>query len=87
MRRGRRGVVLILTDTIMKDIMPDLTLDEINQLCKDIAEVTMADEVAQNMAALDEEENELMALSQWRNWGPDFDEGANDCDGEFYWDK
>jgi hypothetical protein len=67
--------------------MPELSIEEINQLCKDVAEVTLADEVAQNMAALNEEEEELLALSQWRNIGSDYDEGADDCNGVFYWDK
>ena len=48
--------------------MPELSIEEINQLCKDVAEVTLADEVAQNMAALNEEEEELLALiKEWNS--------------------
>ena len=59
------------------------TIEEINDLCRDIAEETMAD----NVDDLEEEElNNMMLAMGPRAFGPDADEGANDCDGLFYWD-
>ena len=59
------------------------TIEEINQLCRDIAEVTMADHVD---AVVDDELDKMMLAMGPRAFGPDADEGANDCDGLFYWD-
>ena len=63
------------------------TIDEINDLCREIAEETMEDEVAALVDKLEEEEldNIMLAMGP-RAFGPDADEGANDCDGLFYWD-
>ena len=59
------------------------TIEEINDLCREIAEETMAD----NVDDLEEEELDNMMLAMGpRAFGPDADEGANDCDGLFYWD-
>ena len=59
------------------------TIEEINDLCREIAEETMAD----NVDDLEEEElNNMMLAMGPRAFGPDADEGANDCDGLFYWD-
>ena len=59
------------------------TIEEINDLCREIAEETMAD----NFDDLEEEElNNMMLAMGPRAFGPDADEGANDCDGLFYWD-
>ena len=63
------------------------TIDEINDLCREIAEETMEDEVAALVDKLEEEELDNMMLAMGpRAYGPDADEGANDCDGLFYWD-
>ena len=59
------------------------TIEEINDLCREIAKETMAD----NVDDLEEEElNKMMLAMGPRAFGPDADEGANDCDGLFYWD-
>ena len=59
------------------------TIEEINDLCREIAEETMAD----NVDDLEEEElNNMMLAMGPRAFGPDADEGANECDGLFYWD-
>ncbi len=59
------------------------SIEEINDLCREIAEETMAD----NVDDLEEEEfNNMMLAMGPRAFGPDADEGANDCDGLFYWD-
>ena len=63
--------------------MPTPTIEEINQLCRDIAEATMADHVD---AVVEEELDKMMLAMGPRAFGPDADEGANDCDGLFYWD-
>ena len=63
------------------------TLDEINELCKEIAEETMADEIDALVDELEAEELDAMMLAMGpRAFGPDIDEGANDCGGLFYWD-
>ena len=59
------------------------TIEEINDLCREIAEETMADNVDD---LEDEELNNMMLAMGPRAFGPDADEGANDCDGLFYWD-
>lgn len=63
--------------------MPDI--DMINDLCREIAEETMEDEVAAMADALEEEEldNMMLALGP-RAYGPD--PGADDSGGLFYWD-
>ena len=63
------------------------TIDEINDLCREIAEETMADNVKTLVDDLEAEELDNMMLAMGpRAYGPDADEGANDCDGLFYWD-
>ena len=61
------------------------TLDEINALCREIAEETMEDNITVLVDKLEEEEldNMMLALGP-RAFGPD--PGADDCDGLFYWD-
>jgi hypothetical protein len=61
------------------------TLDEINDLCREIAEETMEDNITVLVDKLEEEEldNMMLALGP-RAFGPD--PGADDCDGLFYWD-
>lgn len=56
------------------------TLDEINALCREIAEETLEDE-HNELAELLEDEH-LAADPHYH--GPDA--GADDCDGLFYWD-
>ena len=62
-----------------------LTLDEINDLCREIAEETMADRINELADEIEQEEldNYMLALGP-RAFGPD--PGADDCDGLFYWD-
>ena len=63
------------------------TLDEINDLCREIAEETMEDEVAALADELEEEELDAFMLSLGpRAFGPDADAGADDSGGLFYWD-
>lgn len=63
------------------------TIEEINELCREIAEETMADHINELVEQLEEEELDNMMLAMGpRAYGPDMDEGANDCDGLFYWD-
>jgi hypothetical protein len=63
--------------------MPDI--DRINELCREIAEETMEDEMAALVDALEELEFENMMLAMGpRAFGPD--EGADDSGGLFYWD-
>ena len=38
-------------------------------------------------AILFQEEQDMMLLSDARFFGPDYDEGSNDSDGNFYWDN
>ena len=63
------------------------TIDEINELCREIAEETMEDEVAALVDKLEEEEldNIMLAMGP-RAFGPDADAGADDSGGLFYWD-
>ena len=62
-----------------------LTLDEVNLLCRDIAEETMVeriDELADEIEAAEYES--FMASLGPRAFGPD--EGANDSDGPWPWE-
>ena len=38
-------------------------------------------------AILFQEEQDMMLLSDARFFGPDYDDGSNDSDGNFYWDN
>ncbi len=65
--------------------MPDI--DAINDLCREIAEETMEDEVNAMADALEEEELDNMMLAMGpRAFGPDADAGSDDSGGLFYWD-
>ena len=61
------------------------TLDEINDLCREIAEETMADRINEMADEIEQEEldNYMLALGP-RAFGPD--PGADDCGGLFYWE-
>ena len=61
------------------------TLDEINDLCREIAEETMADRINELADEIEQEEldNYMLALGP-RAFGPD--PGADDCGGLFYWE-
>jgi hypothetical protein len=63
--------------------MPDI--DMINDLCREIAEETMEDNVESLVDAIEEEEldNMMLALGP-RAFGPDA--GSDDSGGLFYWD-
>lgn len=62
-----------------------MTEAEINALCAEIAEETMADRVEDMVAEIEQEEydNYMLSLGP-RAYGPD--EGADDVGGLFYWD-
>ena len=64
-----------------------MDIEKINELCREIAEETMADNIDSLVYELEEEEldNYMLAMGP-RAYGPDADEGANDCDGLFAWD-
>ncbi len=63
--------------------MPDI--DRINELCREIAEETMEDEMAALVEELEELELDNMMLTLGpRAYGPDA--GADDSGGLFYWD-
>ncbi len=65
--------------------MPDI--DAINDLCREIAEETMEDEMAALVEELEELEFENMMLAMGpRAFGPDADAGSDDSGGLFYWD-
>ena len=55
------------------------TIDEINELCREIAEVTMADHVD----AVEEEELELLELEKQYEF-MQYAEDAADLDAEYY---
>ena len=61
------------------------TIDEINDLCREIAEETMADRINELADEIEQEEldNYMLALGP-RAFGPD--PGADDCGGLFYWE-
>jgi hypothetical protein len=60
-------------------------MDEVNDLCREIAEETMAKRVEELVAEIEEEELDNMMLAMGpRAYGPD--PGADDCGGLFYWD-
>mgnify|MGYP006283135525 CR=1 FL=1 len=62
-----------------------LSMDEVNDLCREIAEETMAERVEELVAEIEAEELDYMMLSLGpRAYGPDA--GADDCNGLFYWD-
>ena len=61
------------------------TIDELNDLCREIAEETMADNIERLVDELEEEELDAYMLSLGpRAYGPD--PGADDVSGLFYWD-
>lgn len=62
-----------------------MDIDAINDLCREIAEETMADNIDSLVKELEEEELDAYMLSLGpRAYGPD--EGADDSAGLFYWD-
>jgi hypothetical protein len=65
-----------------------MTLDELNSLCADIAIEDAEMRMAEYADMLEEEEFKCIEhmLADPRFYGPDADEGANDCDGLFYWE-
>ena len=60
-----------------------MTLYELNELCREIAEETATARMNEYISDLEFEEDErMMAALGPRAFGPDIDdEGANDCDG------
>jgi len=62
--------------------------DDLNDNLRDFAEDAEAmgfDELVKQIEQ-DEEDDMMLALGP-RAFGPDADEGANDCDGLFYWER
>jgi hypothetical protein len=59
--------------------------EEINALCREIAEETLDERAEEILAEIEEEEldNMMLALGP-RAFGPDA--GSDDCGGLFYWD-
>ena len=66
-----------------------MTLYELNELCREIAEETATERLKEYMDELEFEEDErMMAALGPRAFGPDIDdEGSDDCGGLFYWEK
>ena len=66
-----------------------MTLYELNELCREIAEETATERMNEYIGELEFETNErMLAALGPRAFGPDIDdEGANDCDGAWYWEK
>jgi hypothetical protein len=62
-----------------------MNIDEINNLCREIAEETLDPTEEELAAEIEQEELDsmMLALGPYA-FGPD--EGANDSDGLFYWD-
>ena len=66
-----------------------MTLYELNELCREIAEETATANLKEYLDEIEsDEEDRMMAALGPRAFGPDIDdEGANDCDGSWYWEK
>jgi hypothetical protein len=66
-----------------------VTLYELNELCREIAEETATERMNEYIGELEFETDErMLAVLGPRAFGPDIDdEGANDCDGAWYWEK
>jgi hypothetical protein len=66
-----------------------VTLYELNELCREIAEETATERMNEYIGELEFETDErMLAALGPRAFGPDIDdEGANDCDGSWYWEK
>ena len=63
------------------------TLDDMNDLYREIAEETLENEIAALADELEEERLNAFMLSLGpRAFGPDYDAGADDSGGLFYWD-
>jgi len=61
--------------------------DDLNDNLRDFAEDAEAmgfDELVKQIE--DDEDDEMMLALGPRAFGPDADDGSNDCDGLFYWD-
>ena len=66
-----------------------MTLYELNELCREIAEETAAERMKEYISDLESDEEDLMMAALGpRAFGPDIDdEGSNDSDGSWYWEK
>ena len=66
-----------------------MTLYELNELCREIAEETATERMREYVSDLEYEKDcAMLAALGPRAFGPDIDdEGANDSDGEWYWEK
>ena len=66
-----------------------MTLYELNALCSEIAAETATERMNEYIGELEYEEDcAMMAALGPRAFGPDIDdEGANDSDGSWYWEK
>lgn len=66
-----------------------MTLYELNELCREIDEETATARMKEYISDLESDEDDRMIAALGpRAFGPDIDdEGANDCDGSWYWEK
>ena len=66
-----------------------MTLYELNELCREIAEETAAERMREYISEVESDEEDLMMAALGpRAFGPDIDdEGSDDCGGLFYWEK
>ena len=62
-----------------------LSMDEVNDLCREIAEETMVERINELCDQIEAEEfdNMMLALGP-RAFGPDYDAGGDDSSGLFY---
>lgn len=64
-----------------------MNIDQINAVCQELSAEAAEDKVDALIDELETEELDAMMLAMGpRAFGPDFDEGANDSGGLFYWD-
>ena len=64
-----------------------MNIDQVNALCAELAAEVAEENVNALVAELEQDEldAQMLALGP-RAFGPDADEGADDCGGNFYWD-
>ena len=62
--------------------------DDLNDTLRDFAEDAEAMGFDELVKRIEQDEDDMMAALGPRAYGPDADdEGANDCDGSWYWEK
>ena len=63
-------------------ILEAMEIDAVNAEMRELAALAVSERMAEYADELDME----MLLADPRFYGPDFDDGANDCDGFWYWE-